>query len=65
MSNYDNWKQADTLGQQLDDYKARLSAKAADIRANMLIEDHIQEIECDGSMCAKICEYQHIHGKKL
>ena len=55
MTTYDNWKQTDHLGQQLDDYKARLAAKTADIRADMLIEDHIQEIECDGSMNAKVC----------
>jgi hypothetical protein len=55
MTAYDDFKQTDHLSQQLDDYKARLAAKAADIRADMLLEDNIQEIECDGSMDAKVC----------
>ena len=55
MSNYDNWRTTDALGQQLDDYKAKLAAKTADIRADMLIEDHIADIECCGSMDAKVC----------
>ncbi len=55
MSNYDNWRTTDSLGQQLDDYKAKLAAKTADIRADMLIEDHIADIECCGSMDDKAC----------
>ena len=55
MSNYDNWRTTDALGQQLDDYKAKLAAKAADIRADMLIEDSIADIECCGSMSDKVC----------
>jgi len=52
---YDDFKQTDHLGQQLDDYKAKLAAKARDIRADMLIEDVIADIECDGSMDVKVC----------